>query len=238
MKYELAFKQSRKLNGVKAVQKEGSNAEYYDDFTSVVNVEEYPRSEKRMYSRVKRILDVLFTLVCLPVAMILIVMFSILIILESRGSAFYKQERLGLQGKKFKVIKLRSMKQNAEKHGAVWASKNDSRITRIGTFIRKTRIDELPQFFNVLKGEMSVIGPRPERPIFTAEFEEEYPGFSKRLLVKPGLTGWAQVNGGYEITPKEKLDLDMYYIRKRGFLIDLTIMLKTIRIVLTGDGAR
>ncbi|MEB9429949.1 sugar transferase, partial [Bacillus cereus] len=164
--------------------------------------------------------------------------FSLLIILESPGSPFYLQERLGMNGRKFNVIKLRSMRNDAEKNGAKWAEKNDPRITKIGLFIRKTRIDELPQLFNILKGEMSLVGPRPERPMFTEKFEREIPGFKKRLEVKPGLTGWAQVNGGYEITPREKLRLDIYYINNSSLLLDFKIILKTIKVVCTGDGAR
>ncbi|EOQ02675.1 hypothetical protein IIY_01810 [Bacillus cereus VD140] len=116
--------------------------------------------------------------------------------------------------------------------------KNDPRITKVGMFIRMTRIDELPQFFNILKGDMSVVGPRPERPIFTKEFEKQIPGFKKRLLVKPGITGWAQVNGGYDITPREKLELDIYYINNVNCILDIKIILNTIKVVFTGDGAR
>lgn len=112
------------------------------------------------------------------------------------------------------------------------------RVTKVGSFIRKTRIDEIPQLFNVLKGDMSIIGPRPERPIFTEKFNEEIPGFIDRLQVKPGLTGWAQVNGGYDLTPREKWELDMYYIENRGVKLDTLIILKTIKVILTGDGAR
>ena len=130
------------------------------------------------------------------------------------------------------------MRNNAEINGAQWADKNDKRITGIGKFIRKTRIDELPQLINVYKGEMSFIGPRPERKIFIDEFLKAIPDFNDRLLVKPGLTGWAQVNGGYEITPQEKLELDMYYIENRSFLLDLKIIFKTIKIIFTGEGAR
>jgi lipopolysaccharide/colanic/teichoic acid biosynthesis glycosyltransferase len=130
------------------------------------------------------------------------------------------------------------MKIDAEKSGAVWAQKQDPRVTRIGAFIRRTRIDELPQLFNVLKGDMSMIGPRPERPVFTEKFQSEIPGFTQRLAVKPGLSGWAQVNGGYDMTPKEKLIFDLYYIRNLTFMLELKIMLKTCKVVLTGDGAR
>ena len=115
---------------------------------------------------------------------------------------------------------------------------NDPRVTKMGLFIRKTRIDELPQLINILKGEMSLVGPRPERPIFTEKFEKETPGFKNHLKVRPGLTGWAQVNGGYEITAKEKLILDIYYINNASLIMDLKIMIKTISVVITGSGAR
>jgi len=163
---------------------------------------------------------------------------GILIKIESPGPVFYKQVRVGLHGNYFNVIKLRSMKVDAENNGAQWAEKDDPRVTKIGKFIRRTRIDELPQLWNVLVGDMSLIGPRPERPMFTAQFNEEIPGFVERLKVKPGITGWAQVNGGYDLTPKEKLILDKYYINNMNFLLDLKIIIKTIKIVITGYGAR
>src|SRR5699024_8366291 len=155
-----------------------------------------------------------------------------------KGPITYKQERLGKYGKRFYVYKLRSMRIDAEKYGAQWADKDDPRITRIGKFIRKTRIDEIPQLFNILKGDMSIIGPRPERTLFTMEFNDEIPGFINRLAVKPGLTGWAQVNGGYDITPREKLEADIYYIENRSFLMDMNILFKTVKVVLTEEGAR
>ncbi|PEY69372.1 UDP-phosphate N-acetylgalactosaminyl-1-phosphate transferase [Bacillus cereus] len=203
--------------------------------TQTIQVES---NQSKIYLGIKYLLDVMFSLVGLIVLMPVILIFSILIILESPGSPFYLQERLGLNGKRFKVIKLRSMRNDAEKNGAKWAEKNDPRVTKIGLFIRKTRIDELPQLFNILKGDMSLVGPRPERPIFTEKFERDIPGFKKRLEVKPGLTGWAQVNGGYEITPKEKLNLDVYYINHASIILDFKIIIKTVRVVITGDGAR
>ncbi|MCU5358954.1 exopolysaccharide biosynthesis polyprenyl glycosylphosphotransferase [Bacillus cereus] len=203
--------------------------------TQTIQVES---NQSKIYLGIKYLLDVMFSLVGLIVLMPVILIFSILIILESPGSPFYLQERLGLNGKRFKVIKLRSMRNDAEKDGAKWAEKNDPRVTKIGLFIRKTRIDELPQLFNILKGDMSLVGPRPERPVFTEKFERDIPGFKKRLEVKPGLTGWAQVNGGYEITPKEKLNLDVYYINHASIILDFKIIIKTVRVVITGDGAR
>ena len=165
-------------------------------------------------------------------------MFSILIILESPGSPFYLQKRVGLNGSYFNIYKLRSMKKNAEKSGPQWARQNDPRVTIVGGFIRKTRIDEFPQFLNVLKGEMSIIGPRPERPFFTAKFHHNIPGFTNRLAVKPGITGWAQINGGYDLTPEQKLRFDLYYINYLNFIFDLKILIKTIKIIITGKGAR
>ncbi|ASZ20031.1 UDP-phosphate N-acetylgalactosaminyl-1-phosphate transferase [Bacillus cereus] len=209
--------------------------EYHKIDTQVIQMES---NQSKIYLGTKYILDIMFSLIGLLVLGPVILMFSIFIMLESPGSPFYVQERLGLKGKKFKVIKLRSMRNDAEKNGAKWAEKNDPRITKIGVFIRKTRIDELPQLFNILKGDMSLVGPRPERPIFTEKFEQEIPGFKKRLKVKPGLTGWAQVNGGYEITPKEKLDLDLYYIKNASIILDFKIIIRTVKVVITGDGAR
>jgi lipopolysaccharide/colanic/teichoic acid biosynthesis glycosyltransferase len=190
------------------------------------------------YPYIKRSIDLFITIFASPLAIILIAIFAILIKLETPGPAFFLQERVGQNGKYFKVIKLRSMGVNAEKNGAQWAIANDPRVTKIGSFIRKTRIDELPQLLNILKGEMSIVGPRPERPIFTAQFNEEIPGFVNRLVVKPGLTGLAQVNGGYELSPKEKLDKDLNYIRNKNTFLDIKIILKTIKVCVKGDGAR
>ncbi|WDW10068.1 sugar transferase [Priestia aryabhattai] len=191
-----------------------------------------------VYLTLKRILDIVFSIAALVVTFPIIFLFVVLIKLETPGSAFFLQERVGYRGKYFKVIKLRSMGVEAEKNGAQWATQNDPRITKVGSFIRKTRIDELPQLVNILKGEMTLIGPRPERPVFTAQFNDEIPGFIKRLQVRPGLTGWAQVNGGYEIEPKDKLLLDLYYIKNQTMILDLKILLKTVKVCITGDGAR
>ncbi|MCF2132042.1 exopolysaccharide biosynthesis polyprenyl glycosylphosphotransferase [Strepomyces sp. STD 3.1] len=186
----------------------------------------------------KSFFDFVLALIGIIITFPILTLFCLLIKLESKGPAFYTQERVGIKGTKFYVIKLRSMYTNAEAKGAQWASKDDPRVTKIGKFIRQTRIDEIPQLINVLKGDMSIIGPRPERPFFTKQFENEIPGFINRLAVKPGLTGWAQVNGGYDITPKQKLEHDLFYINNLSFKIDLKIFLKTILVVFTGDGAR
>lgn len=196
-------------------------------------------NEKLIYSIYKRTSDILASIIGLIVGIPLIAIFGLLVKMEDRGPIFYKQERLGKNLKVFYIYKIRSMRVDAEKiGGAQWAQKDDPRITKTGKFIRKTRIDEIPQLFNILKGDMSLIGPRPERPELTYKFEKEIPGFTKRLTVKPGLTGLAQVNGGYEITPNEKLKWDLIYIKNRNIIMDIKIILKTIRVVFTGDGAR
>ena len=192
----------------------------------------------KLFDVYQRVSDIILSVIGLLIGIPLMIIFGILIKIEDNGPITYKQERLGKGGKKFYIYKLRSMRTDAEKFGAQWAEKDDPRITKVGKFIRKTRIDEIPQLFNILKGDMSIIGPRPERPSFTEEFNQEIPGFVNRLAVKPGLTGWAQVNGGYEITPKEKLIEDIYYIKNRSILLDLKILFKTVKVILTGDGAR
>ena len=188
---------------------------------------------------VKRIFDLTVGLIGTVLSSPIVLVFAILVKLTSKGPAFYKQERVGLMGKSFNVIKLRSMYQDAEaRTGAVWAQKNDPRITPIGRFMRKTRVDELPQFWNVLKGDMSLVGPRPERPVLTEEFSRQFPDFPRRLRIIPGITGYAQINGGYDITPDEKCKLDNYYIDHYSLTIDFNIAFKTIKIIFTGDGAR
>ncbi|MGD6957328.1 sugar transferase [Rossellomorea aquimaris] len=187
---------------------------------------------------VRRLFDIVLAIAGLVVAFPLLVIFSIAIKLDTKGTVFYRQERVGVKGKYFKLLKLRTMEMDAETDGPRWAGINDPRVTRIGRYLRKTRIDELPQLINVLKGDMSMIGPRPERPVFTEIFNQKTPGFIKRLAIKPGLTGWAQVNGGYDITPEEKLAYDLEYIRKRNFFLDVKILLLTFKVVMTGEGAR
>ena len=195
--------------------------------------------DNKLFNIYKRLLDIVASLSGLIIGIPLLIIFGVAIKREDKGPIFYKQERLGLKGRRFYVYKLRSMRINAESMGgAQWAQKDDPRITKVGKFIRKTRIDEIPQLYNILIGDMSLIGPRPERPELTYQFEQEIPGFMHRLSIKPGLTGWAQVNGGYDITPKEKLVFDKEYIENKNILLDLKIILMTIKVVLTGDGAR
>ena len=190
------------------------------------------------YDVYQRMMDILLAVIGLVIGIPLMFIAGIAIRLETPGKIFYSQERIGKRCRTFKIYKLRSMVVDAEKNGAQWAQKNDARVTRVGKIIRKTRIDEVPQLLNVIKGEMSIICPRPERPMFTEEFNKEIPGFVNRLQVNPGLTGWAQVNGGYEMTPKEKWEADMYYIQNRNVKLDMQIIAKTVGVVLTGTGAR
>ncbi|HHT7188950.1 TPA: sugar transferase [Bacillus cereus] len=187
---------------------------------------------------VKRLFDIILSLILLLVMLPVMLFFCIVIALETSGAPIYFQERLGINGKRFKLFKLRSMVKDAEKNGPQWANENDPRITKVGVFIRRTRIDELPQLINILKGDMAFVGPRPEREYFYKQFDAHIPEFKGRLLVKPGLTGWAQINGGYNLDPKEKLKLDMEYIELKTMRMDIRILCKTVFIVVNGNGAR
>lgn len=191
---------------------------------------------------VKRCFDLVVSAMLLVVAAPLMIIAALLIAAEGPGPVIYRQERVGFRGRTFTVYKLRSMAQDAEKDGrAAWASVNDSRITRIGRLIRRTRIDELPQLLNVLKGEMSFVGPRPERPEFVAMLTEQIPFYAVRHSVKPGLTGWAQVRYSYGATVEQsvrKLEYDLYYVKNHALLLDLMILLETVRVVMLGEGAR
>jgi exopolysaccharide biosynthesis polyprenyl glycosylphosphotransferase len=189
--------------------------------------------------RIKRLLDVLIALVLLVVALPALAVVALLIKLESRGPVIFRQARTGLGGAEFEVLKFRSMTQDAERDGPQWARDADPRVTRVGRVIRLLHIDELPQLINVLKGEMSFIGPRPERPVFNAMLEQEIPLYSLRHLVRPGITGWAQVMYPYGASvedAREKLQYDLYYIKNYSVLLDIGIVFKTLRIVLLGKG--
>ena len=190
------------------------------------------------YRIIKRGIDFFKSIVLLLPVMLICSISALFIILESKGNPLYIQERVGLNGKRFKIYKLRSMYSDAEKDGYQWATKNDVRITKVGQFLRKSRIDELPQLIHIIKGDMAIIGPRPERPEFIEEFLQEIPDFNDRITIKPGITGWAQINGGYELTPKEKLEFDKYYIEHESLYLDTLILLKTIQVVFTGYGSR
>ncbi|QCC84372.1 sugar transferase [Desulfovibrio desulfuricans] len=191
--------------------------------------------------RLKRALDVLISLLLLIPAAPIMLLTAIIVRLESPGPVIYKQDRVGLFEKEFTVYKFRSMRADAEKNGAVWASAHDARVTTFGKFIRKVRIDELPQIWNILKGDMSFIGPRPERMAFVRQLKDTIPYYSLRHTVKPGLTGWAQVcypYGASEEDARRKLEYDLYYIKNMSILLDINIVFKTVGVVLFPKGAR
>jgi sugar transferase (PEP-CTERM system associated) len=190
----------------------------------------------------KRIFDVTVAAALLVLTLPIIVVTALLIGLEGGPPVIYRQERVGLNGRTFHLFKFRSMEHNAEKDGKpTWAAVGDKRITKLGRFLRRSRIDELPQLINVLRGEMSFVGPRPERPMFVAMLAEQIPFYAVRHSIKPGLTGWAQVRYSYGATVEEsvkKLEYDLYYVKNHTIFLDLLIMLETIRVVLLGEGAR
>ncbi|MFD1765649.1 TIGR03013 family XrtA/PEP-CTERM system glycosyltransferase [Sphingorhabdus buctiana] len=199
-------------------------------------------SGRRLSGIAKRLFDIAASAVLLAMTLPVILLFALLIKLESRGPAFYRQERVGRYGVGFNLLKLRSMRVDAEAEGkAIWAAKNDPRVTRVGKFIRKVRIDELPQTWCVLKGDMSFVGPRPERPEFVSDLEKQLPYFAERHMVKPGITGWAQINYPYGASiedSRQKLEYDLYYAKNYTPFLDLLILLQTIRVVIWPEGAR
>lgn len=193
-------------------------------------------------SVVKRAMDILLAGVGLVLSSPIMLLLAIAIRLESRGPVLYRQTRVGLNGRHFNVLKFRSMRVDAEQNGkAQWAQQNDPRVTRIGRFIRKVRLDELPQFLNILRGDMSFVGPRPERPVFVEELQKVIPFYEERHLVRPGLTGWAQVEYAYGASVEDaaqKLEYDLFYMKNMSFFFDLLIVLKTIKVVLAGSKGR
>lgn len=204
----------------------------------VVELEEPEVGGGLGYRFAKRAFDLVSCAGALAVLAVPMAVIAVKIKAESPGPAIYAQRRVGLGGREFSIYKFRSMYIDAESRGAQWAADGDPRVTPFGKKLRRTRLDEIPQFWNVVKGEMSLVGPRPERPAFCEEFEKRIRGWHHRTLVKPGISGLAQVTGGYELLPKEKVLLDMEYIRHRGLRMDLAIIAKTLGTVFTGDGAR
>ena len=208
----------------------------YDNFLFTKNYQK----EKDFEFKLKRIIDIFLSLILIIFLSPLVLISGLFIWLTDRGPIFYMQEREGLLRKKLKIYKLRTMIVDAESNGPQWAMKNDKRITFIGKILRKTRIDELPQLISVLKGEMSLIGPRPERPEFNILLESRIPHYNLRHLVKPGLSGWAQVNYPYGSSYKDannKLSYDLYYISNYSIFLDLIILFKTMRTVISGKGS-
>ncbi len=192
-------------------------------------------NQNKLYLFYRRVSDIILSVIGLLFGVVLLPLLLVGNLIGNRGPLFYSQERVGKNGRVFSIVKLRSMITNAEKDGIKWAQKNDVRVTRFGKFLRKSRLDEIPQFINVLKGEMSLIGPRPERPFFVQELSQIIPFYETRHIVKPGLTGWAQVNAKYGSTVDEsltKLQYDLYYIKHRSFFLDVNIIIKTLSTVI------
>lgn len=220
--------------------KEKVPVHHIDDYWVIFN--SFSGLHSNQYNlRFKRFIDIIISFVGLVLSSPILILTFCIIKLESKGPVFYMQIRVGLNETKFKIIKFRSMHHNAEENGAVWAERNDSRATRIGKIIRKLRIDEVPQLINVFKGEMTIVGPRPERPEFVEMLEEKIPYYSLRHLIRPGITGWAQINYPYAASindARHKLEYDLYYMRHLTLRMDISIIIKTIKIILFGQGAR
>lgn len=197
---------------------------------------------RKTYAAAKRVLDIIFSIAGLIVLTPVLLIISLAVKLTSKGPVFYSQTRVGKNGEIFEMYKFRTMCVDAEKNtGAVWAKANDPRLTAVGGILRKTHFDELPQLWNVLRGEMSIIGPRPERPMFVDQFKQKIRGYENRLAVKPGITGLAQVRHRYDESIEDvkiKLKYDLKYIAKMCLFTDFQIVLRTFRVVLTGEGAR
>jgi sugar transferase (PEP-CTERM system associated) len=224
-------------------------ASFYERLTGKIAWERLPSRlvfaettwARQLYQRARRLVDIVLAAAALPLSLPLIVLAAIAIKLDSPGPVFYRQERVGQYGRIFNIIKLRSMRTDAEKDGPVWAVQADARVTQVGRLLRKLRVDELPQFINVLRGEMSFIGPRPERPAFVAMLDASIPYFAQRHLIKPGLTGWAQVRCPYCASveeARERHQYDLYYIKNQSPALDALILLETVRVVFTGKGGR
>ncbi len=209
-----------------------SDEEYYIEDLGVVE-------SKPMYTFLKRSFDILFALVLLLLLAVPMLVIAVIVKLSSKGPVLYYQARLGLNGKTFNVIKFRSMRQDAEADGVQWSlGDDDPRITPVGRILRKTHLDELPQMWCILTGDMSVVGPRPERPEYYDRFEQYIHGFRERLKVKPGLTGLAQVRGGYFLKPEEKILYDVEYIKKRSVGLDVRIVFETVKVVFCCEGVK
>lgn len=209
-----------------------------DGAREIYQVEQSAVVEKPVYQAVKRLFDVVVSALALLILGIPMLLLMPVIRADSPGPAIFRQERLGKDGKPFVIYKYRTMQMDAERDGPQWARAHDVRCTKLGRLLRRGHIDELPRLVNVLRGEMSLVGPRPERACFYQEFERYIRGFSQRLQVTPGITGWAQINGGYELLPEEKILFDMEYIRHRSVMFDIRCLLGTVRVVFRHDGAR
>jgi len=221
---------------------------FYESVTGKIPVYQISKSwflenlieiNRQSFEKAKEAIDTVLGILLLPFVIVLFPIIGLAIKINSSGPVLYKQKRVGKNSEIFELYKFRSMVKNAEKNGAQWAKEDDARVTFVGNFLRKTRIDELPQIWNVIKGDLSFVGPRPERPEFVEELKQQIPFYSSRHLVKPGLSGWAQTNFPYGASIEdatEKLQYDLYYIKNRSLFLDLVIMLKTIAIILRRQG--
>ena len=223
-----------------------SFAEIYSYITGKIPLESFKPELIRTsqmavaYKLIKELLEKAVCAVCILPALLIGSIISLLIVIDSGLPVFFIQERVGYKGKKFRLLKFRTMVKDAESNGPAFANNNDNRITRVGRIIRRLRLDELPQLINILRGDMSLIGPRPEQIPFVQEFEKEIPYYSLRHNIRPGLTGWAQIHSGYAANidqTKEKLEYDLYYLFNQSILLDLIIIFETIKIIFTGRGA-
>lgn len=215
-----------------------SKSRHSENSSKIYEIPKEIPSGGKIYLVIKRILDFISALLACILLIIPMIIIAIIVKCDSKGPVIYKQERLGKNGKQFNIYKFRTMRNDAEADGPKWADRNDDRCTKIGRILRNCRLDELPQFFNILKGNMSFVGPRPERQCFYEEFEIYIHGFKNRLAVTPGLTGMAQVNGGYDLSPEEKIVYDMEYIKTQSLWVDVKLVFKTIKLVFTHEGAR
>lgn len=224
--------QGKETENISVILPYANDQEFYiEDLGSI--------ERKPLYTILKRVFDIGFALVLLLLLWLPMLVVAIIVKLSSKGPVLYYQERLGLNGKSFNVIKFRTMRQDAEAAGIQWSmGDDDPRITPVGRVLRKTHLDELPQLWCILVGDMSVVGPRPERPEYYEQFEQYIHGFRERLKVKPGMTGLAQVRGGYFLRPEEKIQYDVEYIKTRSIGLELRILLNTIKVVFCCEGVK
>ena len=216
-------------------------AEGLVDKSRVVEVERVDPAtlpRRTVYRAFKRGVDVVGSAVALAVLAVPMAAVAVAVKIDSPGPVFFKQERLGKDGKPFTLVKFRTMCVNAEEEGAQWALDGDPRVTKLGRALRNTRFDEVPQFWGVIKGDLSIVGPRPERKVFYDEFCKYIHGFEQRMMVRPGITGLAQVEGGYDLLPEYKIQYDMKYIKEQNLFMDLRILAKTVGVVLKCGGGR
>ncbi len=241
--YEIVLKESNKKN-IEIL----TSSEWFEKYLQKIPCEYFSKNAfdfrqqylNKINSRFKRFGDILLSIILLTITFPIILFAAILIKIEDKGPIFYTQKRTGIYEQVFKIIKLRSMKVNSEKYGAVWSKKADHRVTKVGFLLRKTRIDELPQLWNVLIGDMSLIGPRPERPEIEEDLNKGIKYYKFRHIIKPGLSGWAQVNFPYGASikdSKEKLSYDFFYIKNKSTWLDILIFIKTIKIIFTLSGS-